>query len=428
MNRINCFSNYLLRYNTLFKSELNRVLAYHSLDRKRVLELQNQLFLKTFNVACHKSSFYKSLYSKYGVNIKQIQNLEDITKLPIVTKEDIRNHTQTILTTSPLLLVKGYTSGTSGTPLVLYRNYASVLKENAYLWAYRIISGHQLGARAISLRGDLDANTKEFFDPYTNTLYLSSYSLKEENAYWYYEKIAKFKPRAIYAYPSSMETLSNLLQGIDKQIKIDYVFTSSETVYDFQREKIAEVFGSRVFDWYGNAERSIALEESFDGTYQEAPLYSINEYNENCVYTTSLFNTVFPLIRYEVDDVIDFKLIDNQEIKISGIQGRKDDYLIFFDGTKIGRMSGTLKGVNNIKYTQFVQNNPHEFVVNVVPTANFNHADEHLLYCKIKSKVNNIPFEIKMVEEKDIIKTKAGKYKLIVNSFQKSDMELNEYR
>jgi phenylacetate-CoA ligase len=320
------------------------------------------------------------------------------------------------------MMVKGYTSGTSGTPLVLYRNYTSILKENAYLWAHRISAGHQPGMKAVSLRGDLNATQMECFDPYTNTLYLSSFCLKEENMQWYYEKIARFQPNAIYAYPSSLEILCNILKAAGKYLPIKLVFTSSETLYDFQREKIREVLGAQIFDWYGNAERTIALQEGNRGLYHEPPLYAVNEYNAHDIYTSSLINEAFPLIRYRVDDVVDFVLTEDQQCIITGIQGRKDDFLEFTDGRIIGRMSGTLKGVNHIKYAQFVQDIPSEFRINIVPECAFSEDDKKDLESKVRSKVGDVPFTISIVDENKIIKTKAGKYKLIVNNFVRNKL------
>ncbi|WP_277479231.1 hypothetical protein [Catalinimonas alkaloidigena] len=207
-----------------------------------------------------------------------------------------------------------------------------------------------------------------------------------------------------------------MFQSINKSFPVNYVFTSSETLYEFQRNKISQVFCSKVYDWYGNAERTIALEQIEQQKYYEAPLYSINQYEDNRILTTGLINDHFPLIRYEADDVINFGYDENShKSNILGIEGRKDDLLTFYDGTKVGRMSGALKGVENIKFTQLVQSNPNSFIVNVVPCKNFTHEDQNLLRAKISSKVGEIPFEIKLVDENEIIQTKAGKYKLIVN-------------
>lgn len=426
MKKINFLYNYLSRHNIFFKRKLEKILGYHEWTAENIEIEKNRRFLKTIRSAYQNSIFYKNLYNQYGVDINRIKSIQDISLLPSISKEQVRNHAKEILTRDSMTKLKGYTSGTSGTPLVVYRNPGAILEENAYLWAHRYLTGHQPKMRSVSLRGDLDASTLECYDPFTSTLYLSSYQLKEENTDWYFNRIAKFKPNAIFSYPSSIEALCNMLETKNYTLDISFVFTSSETVYDFQREKVKKVLGARIVDWYGNAERSIALEELSDETYREAPLYSVNEFFPDHIYTTSFLNSIFPLIRYEVEDVI---LTDDssesQYLKIINIQGRKDDFLVFSDGTKIGRMSGALKGIDHIKYTQFVQNNPSNFVVNIVPSSGYNQEDEDLLIKKISSKVGDVPFHVSKVSESDIIKTKAGKYKLIVNNFYNRRTEQN---
>ncbi|WPP51362.1 phenylacetate--CoA ligase family protein [Catalinimonas niigatensis] len=418
MKKIHFLYNYLSRHNYFFKKKLEKILDYHEWASERIENEKNKKFVNTVKHAYQNSLFYRDLYNQHGVNINSIKSLQDITLLPSINKEQVRKRSKDILTRDSFTKLKGYTSGTSGTPLVVYRNPGAILEENAYLWAHRFLTGHQPKMKSISLRGDLDANTLEGYDPFTCTLYLSSYQLREENTEWYFKRIARFKPNAIFSYPSSIEALCNLLETRNYKLDIPYVFTSSETVYDFQREKVKKVLGAKIVDWYGNAERSIALEQLSDETYIEAPLYSFNEYFPDHIYTTSFLNSIFPLIRYEVEDVVqidDSSISQNQ--KIISIQGRKDDFLVFSDGTKIGRMSGTLKGVNHIKYTQFVQNDPSFFVVNVVPSQGYNQQDEELLVKKISSKVGEVPFSVNKVSESEIIRTKAGKYKLIVNNF-----------
>ncbi|WPP49168.1 phenylacetate--CoA ligase family protein [Catalinimonas niigatensis] len=424
MNNVHFLYNYLSRSTFFFRREVSKILAYHEYDEIKLLEKKNKEFLKLLHLAYQKSSFYKLHYDKHGVDIKQIKSIADMDKLPPISKEDIRLHTDKIKLPQLSYTVKGHTSGTSGTPLTVYRNYSSVIKENAYLWAHRMLFGHMPGMKAISLRGDLDTKTREKFDPFTNTLYLSSYQLNEKTIDWYFERIAEFEPHALYSYPSSVETLCNLFEAKKYQLNVGTIFTSSETVYDFQREKAYDILGAPIVDWYGNAERTIALEQTKTGTYREAPLYSINEFYHDHLITTSLINNIFPLIRYIVDDVIHLEPASDNTLEIKDIQGRKDDYLIFTDGTRVGRMSGTLKGIQHIKYTQFVQDELDCFVVNVVPAQGFSQEDEDLLREKIKSKVGQVPFEIKKVNENSILRTRAGKYKLIINNFSKREVNV----
>ncbi len=412
--------NYYLKFGPLFKQKLRHIIALKQLDNNRLLEIQNEKFLEVFRHAIKHSKFYKKLYTKYDISEENIKSIHDITKLPVLTKSDIKDHIDEIYTGSKFSKVKGYTSGTSGSPLMVYRTYASVLEENAYIWAHRHHFGYRPGMKTVSLRGDLDRNKMISFDKFSNTLYLSSYNISEKNAAWYFDKIQSFAPYAILAYPSSLDNLANLFRAVNIELQIPYTFTSSETLYENQRTKIEAVFNTKIYDWYGNAERTIAIEQRQNYEYYELPLYSFNEFKENATITTGLINANFPLIRYQVTDAIKHTAfdtdLDKSRFRIEEIQGRNDDVLLLPDGTKIGRLGFELNKVKNIDYAQFVQTDKEKFVLNLVVTNNFTADDEKRIVKNLEHRIgNSMPYEIKKIKKEDIILSKSGKFKLVVN-------------
>ncbi len=341
------WSNKQLRYSPLFYQKLRNVQQERELSVTQVECLRNKRLQKLVHLAYQKSSFYRDLYDREGVNIRQIQTVEDITRLPIVTKQDIKMHARQLFIGRSYNRIRAFTSGTSGPPMQVYRDYRSTVQEWAYQWRQRIDFGHYPGMKTVVLRGNLHRDQRESYDPFTNSLYLSSYHLSEQNAAWYFEKICQFAPQAIYAYPSAVESLANLFRALGKTVSVPLIFTSSETLYQHQRSKIEALFNARLVDWYGNAERTIALEQSPDGWYDELPLYSINEYYDQYTVSTGLTNFSFPLIRYRVDDVV--HLDKCNRIKPSGyrrveaIQGRSDDILLLSDGSRIGMIWGAFR-------------------------------------------------------------------------------------
>nr|WKN34690.1 hypothetical protein K4G66_20155 [Tunicatimonas sp. TK19036] len=393
------------------------------------LEIQNQKFLQLFDVAISKSTFYQKLYAEYGVGKHDIKSVEDISKLPVITKSKIRDCIDDIYIGNPLLKAKGYTSGTSGSPLVIYRSYQSIVEEQASIWAWRSGFGYLPGLKTVSLRGDLGRDEMMRHDKVANVLYLSSYNIKKENANWYYNQIKDFSPYAIIAYPSSVDNLANILLSIDKRLNVPYVFTASEMLYDNQRSKISNAFQTQVFDRYGNAERTIAIEQRSDGSYYESPCYSVNEYQEDCTITTSLIDNSFPLIRYKVTDIIQpskyTSTEDANRFKIDKIIGRDDDVLLMPDGTKVGRLDVVLKGINHLEYAQFIQEQPDSFILNLVVTPDFSAEDEKKIVANLQYRLGgNMRYELRKVKEEDIIISKSGKFKLVINRIKELDLTL----
>jgi phenylacetate-CoA ligase len=339
--------------------------------------------------------------------------------LPEISKADIRDKEETLLTSPVRLLKKAFTSGTSGSPLNLYRSAGSILKENAYVWQYRKSMGLNVGDKHISMRGVLDNKTLNYYNKSENALYLSSYLLSKANIKKYEKAIRDFKPKAIVAFPSSLFTMVNLFEQENIHVHVPLLFTSSETLYPFQREKIEKYFNGRIYDRYSTAERSILLHECEHGNYHEAPKYSFFEFKEKGVVTTSFINQAMPLIKYRIDDTFEHMTEPcpcGKGIGVSSIEGRTDDVVILEDGTRIGRLGVAFQGVPHLRYAQIVQEKQEEILVNVVTGNAFGADEQALLLKKLRQRLNgSIGIRFEKVGEEGIQKTKSGKFKLVVS-------------
>lgn len=408
-DNIKFFIQYILKFNFFFSYQLRKIKSYKILTKNELEKIKLEK-IKLLLSKSQKSIFYKNLYKTANIDINCINSLEDIKKLPIITKEMIKGKEEELLTINKKLLFKGFTSGSTGSPLTVFYSYLSVLKENAYVWYYRENNGLRFKDPVISLRGNLTKNELFKFDPFTNTLYLSSYNLNNTNINLYYEKIKKFKPKAFLGYPSSIYLLAQLFKENSINFNIPLVFTSSETLYENQKDFIEKEFNCKICDWYGNAERTIALQKE-DLFYEEPYLYSINEFESDYVITTNLINDSFPLIRYKVDD--SFIL---QDSKIKTVLGRNDDFIILKDGTKIGRIDHIFKGLHGIKFAQIIQNKINEIDINIV-IDNFEVFNLDVLKKKIKERLGEeIIYTINYISEKEIIYMNSGKFKMVVNN------------
>ena len=414
------WANKQLRYSPYFYRKLRGVRQERDLSAEEIERLRNERFQRLLHKAYRRSPFYRHLYDEAGVNLRQVQTIEDITELPVVTKQDIKGRIDQLFIGQKFNRTRAFTSGTSGPALQVYRDYQSTVEEGAYQWRQRMDFGHYPGAKTVVLRGSLHRDQREHYDPFTSTLYLSSYHLSDQNALWYYEKIAQFAPQAIYAYPSSIESLANILRAQNRAVSVPLIFTSSETLYQHQRTKVKTLFGARVADWYGNAERTIALEQRLDGWYDELPLYSINEYFDKHVLTTGLINFSLPLIRYQVDDVVHLdqhnRSTANGYRRIEKVQGRSDDVLLLPDGTRLGMIWGAFDRVPHLCRAQVIQNQLETFQVNLVVDPEFGSEEESFLREKLAEFVGPVAhYALSYVSEDQIIKAKSGKYKLIIN-------------
>ena len=407
---------YYTRHNFLLYRQMAKITALETMDPSELRKLEEKEAMKMIRFAAENSAFYKKLYAK--INLKGSFS-EVYAQLPVITKADIRSNESTIVTDPVHLLKKAHTSGTSGSPLNMYRSAGAILKENAYVWQYRISQGLNLGDPFVSMRGVLDNKTLHYYNKAENTLYLSSYLLNKANIKKYADLLTEFKPKAIFAFPSSLFTLSDLLEEAGLHVEVPLLFTSSETLYPFQREKIESTLKARIFDRYSTAERTILLHECKHGNYHAAPKYGVSDFLEKGVITTGFINKAFPLIKYQIDD--SFRYMDKtcecgKAQGISSIEGRVDDVVLLEDGTRIGRLGVAFQGIPHLRYAQIIQEDTNGIKVNLVTTPDFKKPEQELLEMKLRQRLNkSLGIMFNKVEESDIIKTPSGKFKLVVS-------------
>lgn len=417
---------YLLRTRTFIGKYVAEIDAMYAMSPEELKVRNERRFLEIFRKAYTHSLYYRELCNSQGVtSADDIQHLEDIVKLPILTKDMLKAHGKELLTRKERGLMKNHTSGTTGTPLTVWQDWASVWREQAYFVCYRKRCGYNYGEPMVSLRGNLGRNDISLKVHVSNTLFLSSYNINENTAETYYQLIEKHHPKAIEGYPSSLYNLALVLRDKGLECHIPVAFTSSETLHDYQRNLIEKTFHTQIYDHYGTTERTIRLEESFehDG-YFEDPGYGIEEYHDDYVITTSLINDTFPLIRYKTNDRVVLKtntiLTHASEPMVKRVEGRSVSFIIGKDGTKYSDVALTFifKETHGVRLAQFVQNEVGKIFLNVVPESNFSEKDKDEILKNIDQKIGkeNIDVDFRLIDESQMQYTKRNKLALVISN------------
>lgn len=420
---------YLLRSSFFINKYVEEIDALYEMTPMELKMRNEKRFLEIFNKAFTSSAYYRNLCKSVGVtSIDDIKHIEDIVKLPILTKDMLKKHGKELLTCKEKGLIKNHTSGTTGTPLTVYQDWKSVWKEQAYFVCYRKRCGYNYGEPMVSLRGNLTRDEIYLKIHVSNTLFLSSYNINSKTAETYHRLIEKHHPKAIEGYPSSLYSLALVLKDKGLECHIPVAFTSSETLFDYQRKLIEKIFHAQVYDHYGTTERTIRLEESFDHNgYFEDPGYGIEEYYDDHIISTSLINDVFPLIRYKTDDRIVLKeginkssqgFIDNAG-GIERVVGRTDDILVCKDDSMVTRVDFIEEG-EHIKACQWIQNEKGKLEIRIAPDEGFSNKDVDFVVEETLKRCGhgNMDITTKVCSMDEMIYSKRGKFKLIVNNLQ----------
>ncbi|MBN3804555.1 phenylacetate--CoA ligase family protein [Paraburkholderia sp. Ac-20336] len=350
-----------------------------------------------------------------------------------IDKEVVRKEPQRFIvgrSLTTLLRNKIKTSGSTGRPLVLVQDIWAVIKEEAFVYRQLRWAGYRHGERRVWLRGDIvarGADKRQTYgcrDWWSNTLMLSSYHISSETARSYIESMRKFDPVLIQAYPSSISALASWLIASGMKFdstKLKAIVTSSETLTGEMKDRIEEAFGCRVFDWYGHAERLVAI-----GTCEQGGRHVLSDYGRTELIPmddgryelvgTGYNNRAMPLTRYRTGD---FVTLDGKRCTcgcifptVSRVLGRNDKVVTLSDGRMLGRLDHVFKGVPDVVEGQVVYKGDNRFVLKVVAGPEWSRTGVEQLIKNMKSRVDGVTVE---VEEVDAIPRKAnGKFEFVL--------------
>tara|TARA_R110001592_G_scaffold148193_1_gene372970 strand:- start:1432 stop:2781 length:1350 start_codon:yes stop_codon:yes gene_type:complete len=401
-------------------------------------KLQNDLLLRSLLAAKKKIAAYQYLeLPSTSAEIKKYIN----SHCPIVTKSDLLQKRALFYPNGgkvKFLQIIGKSSGTTGTPLEVYRSYSSILWENSFVKRYWQSYCNIKGIKRATLRGDQIVNDNHckkiywFFNKFENQLILSSRHLTNETCADFISVINQFSPDILQAYPSTAFQLSQYAVSNQLNIKIPFVFTGSEMLYQYQREVIENTIG-RVCDFYGMAERvAMATECRFKNLHINSD-YSYVEIlddddnptdDEGYIVGTTLHNLVMPLIRYKLSDRTKWKKgqceCGSNYPMIEPIGGKFEDILYDINKNPISPslITFAFKGVSHIEKAQVAQTEVDKWIIRVVPTVNYQPKDgEQIIYNLLNLVSKKINIEINIVNE--ICKTKAGKFRWVVNEMSR---------
>ena len=226
----------------------------------KLRELQNEKLRALIKHAYKNVPYYQRILRERGLTDNDVQTVEDLQKLPILTKDLIREHfldlTSRDIEGRRVLL--NATSGSTGEPLRYYLDmdvtsmgWASTFR--AWGWA-----GYRLGDKRATLAGSSlvpgspPSLRERLRGMAERNLKLSAFGMSERTMGLYARKLAKHRPRFLRGYPSALYLFACYLEAASiNTIKPDAVFTTAEMLLPQHRQTIEREFECIVFDNYG---------------------------------------------------------------------------------------------------------------------------------------------------------------------------------
>jgi phenylacetate-CoA ligase len=271
---------------------------------KEVREIQRDRLKSVLHHAYDYVPYYRRLFRKSGFKPGVVRDVEDIKKIPITTKQDVRNNFYDLMPFSTDLsrCIQTFTSGSTGIPLKNYKSVRDAVKDTAAKWYAFSECGVRLQDRFVNIAG----RTRSLTLPTQINISSRLESRCIE------ELLKKIQPDVLYAPPCILEDICFCNEtGINPRL----IFSQAANLTERHRGLVRSVFGLEVFNTYGSAEFSrLAFEcDEHSGLHMindSAVMEFLDEDGEGVssgecgeVIVTGLHNYIMPLIRYDLEDV-----------------------------------------------------------------------------------------------------------------------------
>ena len=390
--------------------------------------------MKVYKYAFRNSKFYNQKYRAAGLNENSIQSYEDINKVPILTKEEVKGNLNTILTVSKdsKFLSKGATGGSTGIPMHYFTDKR--IPVEAFSWRYLKwwhIKPWNNGAFIWRMK---EANKfKQFVNKIAwwpvKKMRLDATFLNEDKFRLFAANINKLKPYLIQGYVGSVYEFALYLEA--NKIKIyspKAVWVTSAPLAKHQRVLIEKIFQAPLYNEYGSSEipwiasqcyEKKHLHVNSEGRYLE--LINVDSKGVGDIIITDLLNMSFPLIRYELGDKTSFVngscACGSNLPLINEVQGRKGDVIVV---PNIGKLDGSYLTTIFDAYPlsilafQVIQHKNYNITLKIVPNTKYDNWKHEVdaVYANLVKLVKN-KVKVSILYEKAILSDR-GKTRFII--------------
>ena len=298
------------------------------LSEKELYDLQGKKLQLLIKHCYNNVPYYRRVFDELGITPDDIRSRDDLAKLPILTKQLIKDNFNDLISSDigSRKAIEGSTGGSTGIPMrfkedVNSWNNLRALNVRGWSWA-----GFHLGEKMFTLAGNslVKKNTggrkwieKGLYDRVImrNEKYDCT-DITPQALQGYYHSLMKCRPAAIRGYASSLYFFSRYIEQNHLPVcPIKAIFTTGEKLHPKYRYKIQQVFHAPVFDGYGASDGGVSAHECYmhEGLHigeEQCIVEIVNNEGKPVpdseighVISTDLNNFVFPFIRYKVGDL-----------------------------------------------------------------------------------------------------------------------------
>lgn len=411
---------------------LKEIQRIEKLPEKELKEYQDKKLEKLLLHAWKTVPYYTKILENFKVVLDGKVNLKNFDKIPVLTKEIIRQNFDNLHTKK---LGKGWhyntSGGSTGEPV-------KFIQDNKYLdWGiankiwYKLIAGQDMGEKELRFWGserDLLEGKESFKIRLRNWLYnrreFNTFKMSEEQMKNYVLEWNKYKPSWVEAYVQSIYEFAKFIK--QNHLKVyspkNGILTSAGTLYPEMKKIIEDVFKCPVYNRYGSREVGDMAcgNDKLRLSLWCHKLEILDNKNRDTkklgnVIVTTLNNYSMPLIRYNIGDI---GILDNKFGYLNKIEGRemsvfKTETGKIIPGEFFVHFIGVVYNNGSISKFQVLQKDYDKIIIKTIlkDKKNFNKNKK-----KIENAINKemgSDCQIKWEFVKEINSLKSGKYEYV---------------
>jgi len=430
------------RFGKLFDQHLNSLLESERWCAAEIEAYQDEKLRGLIRYAYENVPYYHQRWQSLRITPTDIQSRADLPKLPVLTKEDVVQNREQLLSraASRNELTSKHTSGTTGKALHFYVSKKSVAFQWAIWWRHRLRFGLQPGNWHANFTGKRVVPLHQQLPPYwrwnrpMRQALINMHHITPAKIGSIMEFLNSNHFEFFSGYPSIIHAVATTARdaGLALTSRPRAVVTGAENMFDFQRRDIAEFTGATITDQYGCSEGCGNASHCPNFAYHEDFEFGILEGQERApgdpaktILCTGFSSEVFPFIRYEVGDTAVWRSesepcsCGRHSRVLSHIEGRKDDYVVTPEGAAIMRFDYIFKDIVNVKEAQVIQHCLGEVTVRVVRRTAYSLKDEG----KIRSEFGrwiSAALRVNFEYVNEIERERNGKLRAVVSCLKRS--------
>jgi len=381
--------------------------------------------------------YYQEVFDEQGFVPAELTSVNDLSKLPFLTKEVIRNNEKALVSKQAKSISPFTTGGSSGAPLTFMLGKDRVSHDVAEKWRATRWWDVDLGDKEIVAWGSpIELGSQDKIKLLRDKLFRSklipAFDLTDEKILGFIDEIKSYQPKMLFGYPSVFALMAKVSLKYDvdlTQLDIKVVFVTSERLYPYQRDIIESTFNAPVANGYGSRDAGFIAHQCPAGGMHisaEDMIVEIVDTDGNVVpdgvkgeiVVTHMATSDFPFIRYQTGDIAALSTnacsCGRSLPLLEKIEGRTTDFVIAEDGTMMHGLAliYVLRELSGIEEFKIIQETKLLTNILIVPTDNVSEELSNQIIEGIKARLGeNVVVNLKVVSA--IPAEKSGKFRYV---------------